>query len=172
MKQTLLRRLPVIVILIIPLFYSVSHAQSNEEATKLNREILRYDSIFWKAYNACDVDGMRALLTDDVEFYHDKSGPAIGLDFLMEGISKGLCGNDNMHLRREEVPGSLHIYPMNNYGAILTGEHVFYVVPKGKDEFLDGYGKFTHLWKNENGTWKMARIYSYDHGPANEKLKK
>mgnify|MGYP002078680543 CR=1 FL=1 len=158
--------------MIIPYFSGISLAQSAEESAQLNREILHYDSIFWKAYNTCDLDGMRALLTDDIEFYHDKNGAVAGLDILMEGIGKGLCGNENMHLRREEVPGSLHIYPMNNYGAILMGEHVFYVVPKGKEEFLDGYGKFTHLWKKENGTWKMARIYSYDHGPAIEKLKK
>jgi hypothetical protein len=55
---------------------------------------------------------------------------------------------------------------MNNYGALISGEHIFYVNESGKKEYLDGYGKFTHLWRFENNSWKMSRIVSYDHGPA------
>ena len=52
------------------------------------------------------------------------------------------------------------------YGAILSGEHVFYVRQKGKPEVLDGRAKFTHLWLLKDGVWKMSRVLSYDHGPA------
>jgi hypothetical protein len=55
---------------------------------------------------------------------------------------------------------------MNNYGAILTGEHVFYILEKGKSERLDGLAKFTHVWRFKDNEWKMHRVLSYDHGPA------
>ncbi len=49
---------------------------------------------------------------------------------------------------------------------MLTGEHVFYIIEKGKPEYLDGLAKFTHLWLLKDGSWKMSRILSFDHGPA------
>jgi len=30
----------------------------------------------------------------------------------------------------------------------------------------DGLAKFFHVWLLKDGTWKMARVISYDHGPA------
>jgi hypothetical protein len=52
------------------------------------------------------------------------------------------------------------------YGAVLSGEHRFYVREGDKPERLDGQAIFTHLWLVKDGAWKMARILSYDHGPA------
>lgn len=132
----------------------------------LNRTILHLDSLFWQAYNTCDVDGMAALLTDDVEFYHDKNGLTTTKTSMVEAVRKGLCGNENFRLRREAVAGSLKVFPLNNYGAILSGEHYFYINEKGKKEFIDGLAKFTHVWQFKDNTWKMSRILSYDHGPA------
>ena len=52
------------------------------------------------------------------------------------------------------------------YGAIVAGEHLFYVRPPDKPEFLDGRARFVSLWLLKDGAWKMARLLSYDHGPA------
>lgn len=52
------------------------------------------------------------------------------------------------------------------YGAIMSGEHVFYILETGKEERPDGLAKFTHLWILKDDSWKMSRILSYDHGPA------
>jgi hypothetical protein len=85
-------------------------------------------------------------------------------------LREGLCGNAASTLRREAVDGTVHVFPMKKndavYGAILSGEHVFYVRPKDKPEFLDGRAKFMDLWTLKDGTWKMSRILSFDHGPA------
>lgn len=132
----------------------------------LNRTILHQDSLFWQAYNTCDVDGMAAFLTDDVEFYHDKNGLTTTRASMAEAVRKGMCGNENFRLRREAVAGSVKVFPLNNYGAILSGEHVFYINEKGKKEFLDGLARFTHVWQFKDNQWKMSRILSYDHGPA------
>jgi hypothetical protein len=49
------------------------------------------------------------------------------------------------------------------YGAIISGEHLFYITEKGKSEYLDGQALFTDLWLLKNDQWKMARILSYNH---------
>ena len=128
------------------------------------------DARFWQAYNACTVDAFRDLLTSNVEFYHDKGGASVGRDSLLSKLRVNLCGPNVWGLRREAVPGTEAIYPLRDgkriYGAILSGEHVFYVTPPGKPEFLDGRANFTHLWLEEDGVLRMARILSFHHRPA------
>ena len=145
------------------------NAQSNGQPTDLKvltKTILHLDSLFWEAYNTCDAEKMSAFFTDDLEFYHDKGGLTTTKASLMESVSKGLCGNANFRLRREAVAGTVRVYPMNNYGALLSGEHYFYINETGKKEFRDGLAKFTHVWRFKDNEWKMHRILSYDHKPA------
>lgn len=138
--------------------------------------ILTKDSLFWKTYNTCDTAASRAFFTDDVEFYHDKGGLTLGIEPLMANVKNNLCSNPNFRLRREAVKGTVKVYPLEKngviYGAILTGEHVFYISQDGKPEYLDGHAQFTHVWLEKNGDWKMARILSFDHKPANAAMKK
>ncbi|HET6898796.1 MAG TPA: nuclear transport factor 2 family protein [Vicinamibacteria bacterium] len=141
-----------------------------EVAGDVSAAVLGRDAAFWKAYNACDVKGMAEFFTEDVEFYHDRGGTTLGHPAFVAALRDDLCGSRDSSLRREAVDGTVHVFPMKKndavYGAILVGEHVFYVKPKGKTEFLDGRAKFTHLWTLKDGVWKMSRIFSYDHGPA------
>jgi transcriptional regulator of met regulon len=136
--------------------------------------ILHLDSAFWKAYNGCDTAAFKDFFTDDVEFYHDKGGVTLGASALAQSITKNVCGNSGYRLRREAVPGTVKVYPMNKgdelYGAIITGEHVFYITQNNKPEFLDGAASFTHLWILINGKWKMKRILSYNHHNANDSI--
>lgn len=140
------------------------------EKQNLIEGILLKDSLFWIAYNNCDVGVMQQFFTNDVEFYHDKGGLTIGMENLVMSMKKNLCSNENVKLRREAIQGTVQIFPLQNagvtYGAIISGEHVFYVLEKGKGERLDGYGKFTDVWVIRDNVWKMSRILSYDHGPA------
>ena len=145
----------------------LSRAQSNSPNSlkDLEQSILFHDSIFWVAYNACNVEKMLSYFTEDLEFYHDKNGLTTPKATFDEAVRTGLCGNPDFRLRREVIPGTVKVFPMNNFGALISGEHLFYVNEKGKKEYLDGYGKFTHLWKLTDNTWKMSRVISYDHGP-------
>ena len=52
------------------------------------------------------------------------------------------------------------------YGAVLSGEHYFYINETGKTEYRDGMAKFFHVWLLKDGTWKMARVISYNHHEA------
>jgi hypothetical protein len=59
------------------------------------------------------------------------------------------------------VQGSVEVCPINNYGAVQTGEHRFYLTQKGQKEALDGIGKFVMLWRRTGDEWRVARVISY-----------
>jgi hypothetical protein len=145
--------------------WTQSNGQPTDRKT-LTQTVLHMDSLFWQAYNTCDVDKMATFFTDDMEFYHDKGGLTTPLSKLVTSMKTGLCGREDWRLRREAVEGTVKVFPMDNYGAILSGDHVFYVLEKDKKERLDGLAKFTHVWKFKDNEWKMHRVLSYDHGPA------
>ena len=142
-------------------------AQSNDGQTI--KTILQRDSLFWLAYNTCDTTNIEDFYTDDVEFYHDKIGFSKGKNNIVTSFKKSLC-TDNFRLRREAIDSTIKIFLLKNqdivYGAIISGEHFFYVTEKGKKERLDGWAKFTHTWLFQDGMWKMTRLLSYDHKPA------
>ena len=155
----------------------VTQASAQTSADSVTAVILHLDSGFWNAYNHCDTSAFKNYLKDDVEFYHDKGGVTTGAAALIESLEKNLCSNTNYHLRREAVAGSVKVYVMkqNNetYGAVITGEHLFYVTQGGKPEYLDGDANFTHLWLLKDNVWKMSRILSYNHhAPAYINTKK
>lgn len=150
------------------LFSQIVSAQTEQE--KLSSTILTKDSLFWKTYNNCDTTQFQNFFTEDVEFYHDKGGLTLGLENLSASFKTNLCSNENFRLRREAVAGTVKVFPLQKsnviYGAIISGEHVFYILEKGKKERLDGLARFTHVWMLKDSVWKMNRILSYDHGPA------
>ena len=164
MKTKQISRLTLFIIVLAA--YSVQSLAQTEQQ-KLTATILHLDSAFWKAYNNCDTAHFIDFVTDDVEFYHDKGGVTLDAKSLIEALDKNICGNANSHLRREAVAGTVKVYPMQNgdqvYGAIISGEHEFYLTEKGKPEFHSGTANFAQLWLLKNGSWKMARILSYNH---------
>ena len=156
----------------LTIFFLLSFSQlliSQKGHQALSETILLRDSLFWKAYNSCDTAKYHEFIASDVEFYHDKGGITLGLEKLLEITKKNLCGPTDFRLRREAVPGTVKVFPMESggviYGAIISGAHVFYIRQAGQEK-LDGLAQFTHLWLLKDGVWKMTRILSYDHGPA------
>jgi hypothetical protein len=142
-----------------------TYAQKEQE--KVIDTILHLDSLFWNVYNSCDTTRFKDFFTADVEFYHDKGGATIGIEALNESFKKNLCSNSDYHLRREAVEGTVKVYTLHKgdeiYGAVITGEHLFYAKQREKSEFLDGQASFTHLWLLKNGEWRMSRVLSYNH---------
>lgn len=114
------------------------------------------DTKLFNAYNKCDLNTLGAMVSDDLEFYHDKTGLSVGKPIFIEAIKKNICGK----VHRELVPGTLEVYPLNGYGAVEIGVHRF--THPGLDDDL-GEAKFITLWQNKNGVWKVTRVISYDH---------
>lgn len=164
MKTKIITRLLAFIIILTAGF---TNASAQAEFQKLTATILHLDSAFWNAYNSCDSAHFKDFVSDDVEFYHDKGGITMGAKALIESLNKNICGNAEQRVRREAVSGTVKVYPMQNgnevYGALISGEHKFYVTQKGKPEFQTGIADFTQLWQVKNGVWKMTRILSYNH---------
>lgn len=145
----------VIVLLVAP-FALASDEQAVRDA----------DARYWQAFNACDFPAMDELFTDDVEFYHDKTGLTSSRAAVIDSLRKGPCADPSMRLRREAVDGSLRFHPLAGGYALLSGTHRFYVNEAGKPEHLDGQAEFINLWQTVNGQWRMRRVFSYAHGPV------
>ncbi len=156
----------------VGLFCTTAAAQSQSPRSSASQQMfdelaVKDGELFGAVFNNCNPDKLKELLTEDFEFYHDKFGQIAksGAEFV-EAI-RGMCerqkkGTD-YRARRELVKNSLQVYPLNNYGAIQTGAHRFYKLTEGKKDELTETAVFTHLWKKDNGQWKLARVLSYDH---------
>jgi len=134
---------------------------------ELNKLIVALDAEAFMYFNNCDIENFKKYFTTDLEFYHDKGGVSKTLDAFIETYKKNLCSNSGWKIRREAVSATFKVYPLDGYGAILTGEHLFYETTNGIEK-LTGHAKFTHVWLYNEGMWKMARVLSYDHKAATE----
>src|SRR5688572_20153450 len=135
---------------------------------ELTAEIKAADAALFSAFfDRCDIEALKGMVTDDFEMIHDKGGrvAASGKEFIanIEGTCARQKTGEDYRARRELVAGSLKVYPVNNYGAIEVGEHRFFQLLPGKPEKLVEVSLFTQVWKKEAGTWKLARVLSYDH---------
>lgn len=129
---------------------------------ELTRTVESLDSAVFDAYNRCDMDKFAAYFTEDVEFYHDKSGVSYGRDVLVRDVRQYICGK----VRRELLPGSLEVYPIADFGAVEIGSHRFYETTGPTPNVPVGVAKFIHVWQYKDGAWKISRVLSFDHAPA------
>jgi len=139
---------------------SVAPLDKIQNQEELNKAISAVDAALFDAYNKCDLAKFGSFIDDNVEFYHDQGGVALGRAALVEAVKKNICGQ----VTRELLPNTLQIYPMKGYGAIEMGVHLFH--HPGHPENDDGEGKFVHLWQYKDGAWKVTRVLSYDHHTA------
>jgi len=118
------------------------------------------DSILFDAsFASCDPAKANAIFTDDVEFYHDQAGLAVG-EQVRENTRRltASCPRDR-GVKRTIVPGSLRVYPIEGYGAVQMGIHRF-------DEHgaaTSTLAQFVSLWRFQDGRWRLARVLSLDH---------
>lgn len=140
------------------------------QQASLQETILSLDAKFWSAYNTCDLESYETFFTADLEFYHDKGGLTTPLSKLMEQTRNYRCSENNKRLRRESKVGTIQVFPLQNYGAIISGEHFFYQQENDKEETLIEQAKFLHVWHFNEDQWKMTRVISYDHEPVSENI--
>lgn len=146
--------------LILPIIPTKIYAQ-----TDLFKILQQKDSLMFKqGFDNCKLDVTANLLTDDLEFYHDKGGIDKGKTNFLTTLRNGLCRSGKNEIRRHLVTDSLAVFPMYNngklYGAIQTGKHMF--APAGVKPTADP-ASFIHLWLLADNEWKIARVMSYDH---------
>ena len=123
----------------------------------LYRTIVYHDSVFFNAYNTCNVNlsTYASYFSEDIEFYHDQGGIMTSKEDIVKATERNICGK----VTRELVKGSIEVYPIKDYGAVEIGLHRFHnnTEPAGTKSKV---GRFTIIWKNENNNWKITRVLS------------
>ena len=125
----------------------------------LYKTVAGLDTELFDAYNNCRLDKLGSLVSEDLEFYHDKTGLAVGRQLFVDAIKNNICGK----VHRELVPGTLEVYPLEGFGAVEIGVHRF---SHPNDPHNLGEAKFVTIWRHKDGSWKMTRAISFDHHAA------
>jgi hypothetical protein len=123
------------------------------DSPELYREIVKMDSIFFTAYNNCDIETQASFYSDTIEFYHDKGGLETSKKKILESIKNNVCGK----VTRLLVEGSIEVYPIAGYGAVEMGLHKFH--NKVENSTSDP-AKFVIIWRNRNNKWQITRVIS------------
>ena len=145
--------------LAVAMLSSLDHAaETAPPSQSLYDEIKRMDAALSDAFDAHDLNRLKALFTEDLEFYQDDEGLVAYEQTVKDFQSLFAQGNK---MRRKLVEGSLEVYPIKDYGAIEIGAHQFCHLENGKDEC--GTFRFVHLWRREEAAWKISRVVSYAH---------
>jgi len=155
-KAIIMKRITIIASVLL-LLAGVTQAQIDKQS-ELFKTLKSKDSLLFEVgFNTCELSVFDSLISEDIEFYHDKGGMSKSRQSFVNSIKNGPCSSGRSAMKRELIDSSLEVYPLHNngvlYGAIQTGIHTF----------GDAQAKFTHLWMMDNGGWKLSRVLSYDH---------
>jgi hypothetical protein len=152
-----MKRLPSLFLLVL-LFLCVVRvdAQSIAQPDPLFKTIQSLDTKLFDAYNHCDLTTLGAMVSDDLEFYHDQTGLSVGKEPFLAAIKQNICGK----VQRELLSDTLEVYPLKGYGAVEIGIHRFHH-PQDPENLGDA--KFVMLWQNKDDAWRVTRVISYNH---------
>ncbi len=121
---------------------------------KLHHKIAKLDSVFFDAYNKCDIETQASFYAEELEFFHDKSGLATSKQDILKSIEKNICGK----VTRTLIKGSIEVYPIHEYGAVQIGYHKFFNKQEPNQKSIPS--KFIIIWQQKNEAWKVAKVIS------------
>ncbi|HXW08102.1 MAG TPA: nuclear transport factor 2 family protein [Vicinamibacterales bacterium] len=166
MTHVSLSRTPLVLVALLLLPAAAPARNQTRQSTpddELFRTVASLDSRLFDAYNTCNLERFASFFVEDVEFYHDKGGVTRGRSALVDSLKQNICGKT----RRDLIPGTLEVHPMDGYGALQIGAHRFCDVDRKEcGDAGGGVGRFIHLWQSKEGAWRITRVISYDHAPA------
>jgi hypothetical protein len=146
--------------LVMTAISATASAQSKEippykpQSQELYNTIVHMDSVYFNAYNTCDMATQAAIYSDSIEFYHDKGGLMTSKKDLLAALKANICGK----VTRVLVPGSVEVYPVPGFGAIEIGYHRF--INHQESETPSGPGRFVVFWRLKNGKWQITKVAS------------
>jgi ketosteroid isomerase-like protein len=116
------------------------------------------DATVFEEFNAGDLERLTSMFIEDLEF-NDEGGKGGGksLQQVKEDFARVFA--DVPDLRREIVPESLEVHPLQGYGAMEVGEHRFGHDENGKPDCA--VMKFSMVWRKVGDAWKLSRVLSY-----------
>ncbi len=127
----------------------------------LEHQIREMDSLLFDvAFNNCDIELYKKIMSPNLEFYDDRSG--LNTSFDIEVASFNDRCSKPLAVTRKLVNFSAHV--LGEYGAVELGEHEFFVDGKKVEK-----AKFIIVWeKQPDDSWVMKRTISYDHEPTSD----
>lgn len=136
---------------------------TSADRAALTRDIAARDSALFGAFNRCaDPAELRAhaeFFSEDTEFYHDNSGVTWTRADMLANTAKYACGRYTRRL----VPGTLKVTPIQGFGAIEEGRHLFCDM---RGESCQGEADFVMVWRRSGDRWVVTRTLSFGHRPA------
>ena len=147
----------------LAVFSTFANAQSGQglpPTDDLYKTVAGLDTTLFDAYNNCNLDKLGSMVAEDLEFYHDQTGLAVGRQPFVDAIKANICGK----VHRELVAGTIEVYPLKGYGAVEIGVHRF---THPNDPHSLGEAKLITLWQLKDGSWKVTRVISFDHHAVN-----
>jgi len=128
--------------------------KTSAQSKTLYQTIAELDSIFFTAYNTCDLKKQAEFYSDSIEFYHDQGGLIRSKQAILEGTERNICGK----VTRELVKGSIEVSPIPNYGAVEIGMHMFHNnQEKGQ---VPHASRFVVIWRNRGDRWTIEKVIS------------
>lgn len=140
--------------LLFVLFASATYCYSNAQPADLQKTIEQQDSIFFNAYNNCNMELQAAYFSDSIEFFHDRTGLETSKANILASTKKYICGK----VTRKLVPGSIEVSPLPGYGAVELGMHQF--SNNQEPNSISKPSKFVIVWKQEADKWKITKVIS------------
>jgi ketosteroid isomerase-like protein len=128
--------------------------RTSAQAKSLYQTIVELDSIFFTAYNTCDLKKQAEFYSDSIEFYHDQGGLITSKQIILQAKEKNICGK----VTRELVKGTIEVSPIPDYGAVEIGMHMFHNnQEKGQ---VPHASRFVVIWRNRGDKWTIERVIS------------
>src|SRR5438477_11718766 len=109
--------LPLFLLVLFACSSMSADAQSVAQTDPLFVTIQSLDTKLFDAYNHCDLTTMGAMVSDDLEFYHDQTGLSVGKGPFLAAIKQNICGK----VQRTLLPDTLEVYPSKGYAAVEIG---------------------------------------------------
>lgn len=136
----------------------IAMSQVTDATTKnssLRNEILKMDSLLFNVgFNQCDSLVYKNILSNDLEFYDDRSGLNASKQSDVMSLIEKCSRKDNL----TRVLSNCTVDKLEDFGAVQLGEHYFVL-----NGIIVGTAKFIHVWERTSEGWKLKRIISYEH---------
>jgi ketosteroid isomerase-like protein len=135
-----------------------SNLAAAQTSGPLFSEIAHLDSLQFNAFNARDLDRLMNYFDNSLELYQDNTGVR---NFDQTKQAFGGLFKMSYALNRKLIPGTMEVYPIKDYGAIETGQHIFSHVENGQVQAFTY--KFMQIWQKKDGVWRVTREVTYGH---------
>lgn len=141
-------------------------AQVPESDPLFARAVALDGKLFSEGFNDCKPGVLESITDPGLEFFHDVGGMSNRAAFLA-AMAKNICGPATRKPIRKRVAGTSKVFPLKKdgklYGLIHHGDHEFWIREQGKPEYQTGFARFTLVWIESGGEWKLRTALSYDH---------